>query len=131
VSLLQAIKAKWFAFILTGIAKETYSMPTPTKSEGEVEGTMYVTLKAHLRRLDAEEQQKPPALRRYIPKMGDIARRAGIHPVTLSGIANNKIKLLNLDVGGRIIAAVQSYGFPMEVTDLLAFQGETKAPIDA
>jgi hypothetical protein len=106
-------------------------MPTPTKSEGEVEGTMYVTLKAHLRRLDAEEQQKPPAQRRYIPKMGDIARRAGIHPVTLSAITNNKIKHLNLDVGGRIIAAVRSYGFPMEAADLVAFQGETKAPIDA
>jgi hypothetical protein len=54
--------------------------------------------------------------------MEELASAVGIHPVTLSNIANNNIKQLNLETGGRIITVMRRFGFPMAVTDLIDYR---------
>lgn len=90
------------------------------------EGTLYITLKSYLDELDALEKSKPADQRRRVPGMEELAKAVGIHPVTLSNIANSNIQQLNLATGGRIITAIRQFGFPMEVTDLLAY----RRPVD-
>ena len=86
------------------------------------QGTMYITLKAYLDHLDALEKSKAEHLRRKVPSMEELARVVGIHPVTLSNIANSNIRQLNLETGGRIITAMRRFGFPMTITDLIAYR---------
>jgi hypothetical protein len=88
-----------------------------------IEGSLYITLKSYIERLEALERSKPPAQRRHVPGMEELARVVGIHPVTLSNIANSHIRQLNLETGGKIIAALRHYGFQMSVSDLIAFRG--------
>jgi DNA-binding Xre family transcriptional regulator len=88
-----------------------------------LEGSLYVTLKSYLERLEALERSKPAAQRRHVPGMDELARAVGIHPVTLSKIANSHIRQLNLETGGKIIAALRRYGFAMSVSDLIAYRG--------
>lgn len=84
--------------------------------------TMYVTLHAYLKRLRDLESSKPEERRRYVPTLTEIAADVGITTVAMSNIANNKIRQLSLETGGKIIDAMQKRGFPMEVNDLVAFR---------
>jgi DNA-binding Xre family transcriptional regulator len=86
------------------------------------QGTMYITLKAYLDHLEAIENSKAVHMRRTVPSMEELARVVGIHPVTLSKIANSNIRQLNLETGGRIITAMRRFGFPMTITDLIAYR---------
>jgi hypothetical protein len=87
-------------------------------------GTMHIVLKSYLDRIEAEERAKPPALRKRVPSMSELADETKLHYVTLSKIANNNISQLSLDTGGRIISAVRRFGFPMEASDLIAYEPE-------
>src|SRR5262245_40089108 len=86
------------------------------------EGTMYITLKTYLDHLEAIEKSKAEHQRRKVPSMEELAKAVGIHPVTLSNIANSNIRQLNLETGGRIITAMRRFGFPMTVTDLIGYR---------
>lgn len=90
---------------------------------------MVVTLKSYLQGLQGLEARRPPEKRRDVPTLEELATAAGIHPVTLSNIANNKTKRLTLDVIGSIIVHMRSKGFHMRTTDFLDFQenGEEEA----
>jgi hypothetical protein len=83
---------------------------------------MYVVLKPYLEGLEARERSKPEGQRRSVPSIGELARELGIHRITLSNIANGRIKQLDLETGGRIITAMHRRGFQMEVTDLIAYR---------
>lgn len=92
------------------------------------EGTMMVVLKLYINRLAATERSKPVDKRKRVPSMEELAKTAGIHPATLSNIANNNIRQLNLETGGRIIAAMRQFGFPMTVNDLIEYRGPDVEP---
>lgn len=83
---------------------------------------MVIVFKSYLSRLEAMERAKPPGQRRHVPTMEELARRIGVHPVTLSGIANNNVKQLNLRTAGRLIETMREFGFRMDVTDLLEYR---------
>src|SRR5688572_248125 len=114
------------------LAFKAYHMPKRSKYEEEPTGgggTMFIVFKSYLNRLEAIEKSKPEPQRRRVPSMEELAQRIGVHPVTLSNIANSNIKQLNLETGGRIIHTMRSYGFQMELSDLLEYrEGE---PIEA
>lgn len=93
-------------------------MPLSSLSPG---ATLMVTLNAYLHHLAAHEQRKPLGDRQAIPTLDELARLIGIHPVTLSNIANSKIKQLNLTVGGRILAALHHLGFMTTLSDILTY----------
>jgi protein-disulfide isomerase-like protein with CxxC motif len=87
-----------------------------------IEGaTLYITLKTHLENLEAIERAKPREQRRQVPNMGEIAAAVGISATAISNIATNRVNQLTLRTGGKIIAAVRAYGFPMEISDLLGY----------
>lgn len=88
---------------------------------------MYISLRSYLNRLDAIEKSKPEGQRKRVPSMEELAKMVGIHPVTLSNIANSNIRQLNLETGGRIIGAMRSFGFPMSVTDLIEYREADEA----
>lgn len=83
---------------------------------------MVITLKLYLNRLELQEKTRPEGQRRDVPSMEQLAAAVGIHPVTLSNIANSNIRQLNLETGSRIITAMRRFGFPMTLTDLLEYQ---------
>ena len=83
---------------------------------------MIITLRAYMNRLAAIEKSRPEGARRHVPSMEELAREVGIHPVTLSNIANSNVKQLNLETAGRIIAAMRRAGFNMGVSDLVEFR---------
>lgn len=85
-------------------------------------GSIYITFKSYLERVEAVERSKPVAQRKRVPSMEEIATAVGIHPVTLSNIANSNIKQLNLETGGRIITVMRQFGFSMVVSDLLDYR---------
>src|SRR5262249_31787307 len=104
---------------------KVYTMPARTKKVLGEGATMYVSLRSYIDRLSAIENSKPRDQRRTVPTMKELAEEVGIHPVTMSAIASSSIRQLNLEVGGRIIAAMRRHGFPMDVGDLLAFREAT------
>lgn len=88
---------------------------------------MFIIFRSYINRIEAIEKSKPETQRRRVPTMEELAQRIGVHPVTLSNIANSNIKQLNLETGGRIIHAMRSYGFSMEIGDLLEYrEGEAE-----
>lgn len=87
---------------------------------------MYITLKDYLQRMESLERSKPAELRREVPSIVALAEAIGIHPVTLSNIANNNITRFNLETGAAIIGELRRLGFPMDAGDLIAY----RAPAD-
>jgi len=83
---------------------------------------MFITLRSYMNRLAAIEKSRPEDQRRHVPSMEDLAKEVGVHPVTMSNIANSNIRQLNLETGGRIISAMRRRGFSMQVTDLLDYR---------
>ncbi len=86
---------------------------------------MYITLKAYLGRISAEERSRI-GQRRHVPSMDELATLVGIHPVTMSNLVNGKVKLLNLDLGGRIITELRKLGFDTAVDDVIAYRPPDK-----
>jgi hypothetical protein len=87
-------------------------------------GTMHIVLKSYLEHLEEIERARPAGERRRVPSMTELADEVGLHYVTLSKIANNNISQLSLETGGKIISAVRRFGFPMDASDLIAYQPE-------
>lgn len=85
-------------------------------------GVMFITLNQYLAFLRNQEQSKPEGKRRPVPSIVALAEAIGIHPITLSNIANNNITRFNLDTGAAIIDEMRKRGFPMEATDLITYR---------
>lgn len=86
---------------------------------------MYITLKEYLARIETLEQSKPQSQRREVPTIVALAESIGIHPITLSNIANNRVTRFNLDTGAAIIDEMRRRGFPMEGSDLITYRPAT------
>lgn len=86
---------------------------------------MHVIFHEYLKRLDAEEKERPIEDRRRVPSLSELAKEIGIHEVTFRNIANGNIKQLNLSLAGKIITTMRRYGFQMSETDLVKYEPET------
>lgn len=78
-----------------------------------------VTLNEHLQHLAGEEAQKLPSKRRRVPNLSELADEIGVHRVTLSNLANNKVKLFNAETLALIINTLRRRGFETELHDIL------------
>lgn len=97
-------------------------MPRRSQYEGEEPaGFVYITLKAYLARLKAIEEQQPPAYRRHIPSLRELAKVVGIHPVTMTKLAGGKMESINLQTAARIMTEVRRRGFMMDIADFFAY----------
>ncbi len=83
---------------------------------------MYVTLKEYLSRMETLERTRPDGQRRSVPSIVELAKAVGIHPITMSDIANNHVIRFNLHTGAAIMDEMRRRGFPMDVSDLLAYR---------
>ena len=72
-----------------------------------------VTLDAYLDRLRSTERYKPEGEQRYVPSNGELAEKAGISPVTMSRLANDHVKHLNLETLDALMIVLRKYGFPV------------------
>ncbi len=86
------------------------------------EPTLYITLKSYLAELKKLEEKKPQSQQRYVPTMVEIASEIGLSSTAISNISRNQIKQLTLVTGGKIIAAMQRRGYPMQVSDLIGYR---------
>lgn len=82
---------------------------------------MYVTLKSYLSNLEEQERLRPRELQRQVPNFAELATDIGVTRAAISYIASGDIRQLNLEIAGKIIAAIRGRGFQMEVGDLLAY----------
>lgn len=75
---------------------------------------VYITLNSYLQ----SEREKGAKT----PSVSALARDIGMHQVTLSRLANNQVKQLNLNTANKIIMAMRKRGFKMELSDLIKFK---------
>lgn len=87
--------------------------------------TIYITLKSYLSNLEEQERLLPSEVRRRVPSFADLAIDIGVTRAAISYIASGDIKQLNLEIAGKIIAAMRGRGFHMELTDLLGYRPPT------
>src|SRR6266511_554388 len=98
-------------------------MPRPSNIRAEYKGVvMYITIGAYLKRLEALELDKPKGQRKTVPTMRDMAYKTGIHETTVARIVNGEIQQLDLEKAGAIMKVIREYGFPIEVSDFLAYR---------
>ena len=69
-----------------------------------------------------KESAKPKGEQRPVPTLSEIAQDIGLSRNAMSNISTNTLRQLTLKTGGKIIAAVRRRGFPMEVSDLVAYR---------
>ncbi|MBA3530492.1 MAG: hypothetical protein H0T73_01035 [Ardenticatenales bacterium] len=72
--------------------------------------------------MEALEQSRSESQRREVPSIVALAEAVGIHPITMSNIANNHVTRFNLETGAAIIDEMRRRGFPMEAHDLIAYR---------
>lgn len=85
------------------------------------EGALFITFGAYLDSLKAQQGQLPPADRRHVPTIRELARAIGIHEVTLTNISNGRIKQLDLQKARMILDEMRRRGFDTEVTDFIKY----------
>ncbi len=89
---------------------------------------MYVTLKGYLAGLKDLEKLRAEGEQRDVPSLTDLARAAGIHPMTISRWVGGGIQATNHETIAAIIAEMRRRGFNTEVSDILAYQPPEKQP---
>lgn len=75
---------------------------------------VYITLNSYL----TSEKEKGAD----VPSVSALARDIGMHQVSLSRLANNQVKQLNLSTANKIITAMRKRGFNMQMHDLIKFE---------
>lgn len=83
------------------------------------EFVMRVTIAEHLGRLQAQESKRPPAIRRTVPNMTDLARAVGVSRATLYNFDNGRTRKINIDVLTEIINYLNQCGLDTDIPDLL------------
>jgi DNA-binding Xre family transcriptional regulator len=86
-----------------------------------------VTLSDYLDILRGQEATKPPGERRHVPTLGELAAGADLHRVTVSNLANNNIKQLNIETLSAIVNELRRREFDVQVSDILAFRPALEA----
>lgn len=94
----------------------------PTLEHRQGGGYMYVRLGAYLEELEAIERAKPEGQRRKVPTMKELARAAGISPVSLSRLVRGQVNSLNFSIGTGILDELRRRGFDADVGDILSYQ---------
>ncbi len=95
----------------------------PVKSGGE----MYITFNSYLDALKAEEGSKPPAQRRAVPTIRDLAKSirehndVKLHEVTLNNLINGNVKLFNMETTRLLLDEMWRRGFKPEITDFIKY----------
>lgn len=69
-----------------------------------------------------EYLQKMKRVHGDAPSLRGIARGIGTTSVSISRIANNHMKMLNVETLAAIIQYLRDYGFDTQVSDILVFQ---------
>ena len=69
--------------------------------------------------LNGIEAAKLPSQRRDVPSLTELAKITGIHRVTLTNLANNRIKLVKLATLSAVLNELRRRGFDCTITDLL------------
>lgn len=90
-----------------------------------MEGQVAITFKSYLTRLNELERAKPEEVRRDIPSIPDIARAAGIHPVTASRLMHGHVNRVSLDKLAAILNVMNDYGFNTKLTDFFVYTRQT------
>lgn len=90
-----------------------------SKQISPLEMSIHVTLAEYLRRLELQELDKPPALRRAVPTITQLSEAVGISRIAMSNIANDNMKLLNLKILSAVLSELRRWGFDTELTDIL------------
>lgn len=78
-----------------------------------------ITLNEHLQHLAGQEAGKLPSQRRPVPNLSELADEIGVHRVTLTNLANNRVKLLNAETLALIINKLRDRGFDTDLSDIL------------
>ena len=78
-----------------------------------------VSIREHLALLEVEGFKLPPAERREIPTMAELAAAAGMTTQGLYNISSPSIKKVNIAVLSTVINELRRRGFEVEVGDLL------------
>ena len=87
-----------------------------------------VTLKEHLTNLESAENRKPPALRRHVPTIGELAKATSLTRQGLYRFADSDAKMVNLSVLSAVISELRRLGFSTELTDILTpYPGDIEA----
>ncbi len=89
---------------------------------------MYIALGVYLEHLETVERTKPEAARRDVPTMRELARAAGISPVSLSRLVTGKVGSLNLHTARAILDELHRRGFEAEVNDILTYEPPERQP---
>lgn len=90
-------------------------------------GTMYINLGPYLEKLETLERTKPEGQRRDVPTMRELARAAGVNPVSLSRLVTGKVQSLNLAIGAAILDELNKRGFSAGPADILGYQAPERA----
>lgn len=78
-----------------------------------------LTLREHLTKLEANENEKPPAERYHVPTLPELSEVAGISRQGIYKLANGKTGAVSFTILAAIISELRRLGFPTEVSDLL------------
>jgi hypothetical protein len=92
-------------------------------------GAMYITFKEYLQQMESLEKSRPKEQRRRIPSIVALAEAIGVHPATLSNIANNNVVRFTLETGAAIIDEMRRRGFAMEASDLVGYRPADEDPV--
>lgn len=85
------------------------------------EGELFVTFAGRLEQLRSEEKQKPAYERREVPTLKELAIAVGIHPVTLTNIANDNTPMVNKDTVRKILDEMWRRGFHLQLIDFIKY----------
>jgi DNA-binding Xre family transcriptional regulator len=78
-----------------------------------------VTLNEHLRHLAGIEAVKLPSQQRRVPTLTELAESIGVHRVTVTNLANNRARHLNLDTMNAVLNELRRRGFNSNLSDIL------------
>jgi DNA-binding Xre family transcriptional regulator len=81
--------------------------------------TIVLTLGDYLKKLEGIESDKPPAQRRPVPSVAELAEAAEVHRATMYNMVNGQVKLVNLESLSAVFNELRDRGFEVDVSDLL------------
>jgi DNA-binding Xre family transcriptional regulator len=91
-------------------------------SQTDVHVKLTVVLNDYLDILRGEQAAKPPQERISVPNLGELAEGAGLHRVTVTNLANNHAKQINVETISAVVNELRRRGFAVKVQDILDFR---------
>lgn len=91
------------------------------------DGSLYITFNSYLDRLRAEEGAKPPAQRRQVPTIRELARlirernKVELHEATLMNLINDNRPLLNKETARMLLNEMWYLGFEPTESDFIKY----------